>query len=173
MGLNKGIPSTCFPTEATVANSWNVELGEKVGAFLGTEAVSQGVSILLGPGINMKRIPICGRNFEYFSEDPYLAGKMAAAYVRGIQSKGIAACVKHYAVSNQEYMTMSIDAVVDERTLREIYLPPSRSRKIRGGPNPMSLYKVNDLCDENLLLNGISCVRMGVFPLVSQTGRKQ
>jgi beta-glucosidase len=122
MGLNKGIPATCFPTEATVANSWNVELGEKVGAFLGTEAVSQGVSVLLGPGINMKRIPLCGRNFEYFSEDPYLAGKMAAAYIRGIQSKGIAACAKHFAVSNQEYMTMSLNVIIDERTLRELYL---------------------------------------------------
>ncbi|MFZ5368040.1 MAG: beta-glucosidase family protein [Spirochaetota bacterium] len=155
MGLNKGIPSTCFPTEATVANSWNVELGEKVGAFLGTEAVSQGVSILLGPGINMKRIPICGRNFEYFSEDPYLAGKMAAAYVRGIQSKGIAACVKHYAVSNQEYMTMSIDAVVDERTLREIYLTAFEIAVKEGGARTlMSAYnKVNGIyANENLHL---------------------
>jgi len=122
MGLNAGIPSTCYPTEAMVANSWNVELGEKVGSFLGNEAVSQGVSVLLGPGINMKRNPLCGRNFEYFSEDPFLAGKMAAAYVRGIQSRGIAACVKHFAVSNQEWRIMSLDAVVDERTLREIYL---------------------------------------------------
>lgn len=122
MGLNAGIPSTCFPTEAMVANSWNVELGEKVGSFLGSEAVSQGVSVLLGPGINMKRNPLCGRNFEYLSEDPFLAGKMAAAYVRGIQSQGVAACVKHFAVSNQEWRIMSVDAVVDERTLREIYL---------------------------------------------------
>lgn len=155
MGLNKGIPATCFPTEATVANSWNVELGEKVGAFLGTEAVSQGVSVLLGPGINMKRIPLCGRNFEYFSEDPYLAGKMAAAYVRGIQSKGIAACVKHFAVSNQEYMTMSIDAVIDERTLREIYLTAFEIAVKEGGARAlMSAYnKVNGTyANENLHL---------------------
>lgn len=122
IGLNIGIPATCFPTEATVANSWNVELGEKVGSFLGNEAVAQRVNVLLGPGINMKRNPLGGRNFEYFSEDPYLAGKMAAAYIRGIQSQGIAACVKHFAASNQEWRVMTIDAVIDERTLREIYL---------------------------------------------------
>ncbi|GAA5416948.1 thermostable beta-glucosidase B [Paraliobacillus ryukyuensis] len=122
LGLNAGIPATCFPTAATVANSWNQELGEKVGDYLGDEAVSQQVSVLLGPGINIKRNPLCGRNFEYFSEDPYLTGKMAAAYIRGVQSHGISACVKHFAVNNQEERRMSIDAVVDERTLREIYL---------------------------------------------------
>lgn len=122
LGLNAGIPATCFPTAATVANSWNVELGEKVGEYLGEEAVSQKVNVLLGPGINMKRNPLCGRNFEYFSEDPYHAGKMAAAYIRGIQSHGISACVKHFAVNNQEERRMSIDTIVDERTLREIYL---------------------------------------------------
>lgn len=121
-GLNKGIPATCFPTAATVANSWNEELGELVGRYLGEEAVSQKVNVLLGPGINIKRNPRCGRNFEYFSEDPYLTGKMAAAYIRGIQSHGISACVKHFAAENQETSSMSIDVVVDERTLREIYL---------------------------------------------------
>ncbi|WP_062049549.1 beta-glucosidase [Bacillus sp. JCM 19034] len=122
LGLNIGHPATCFPTAATVANSWNTELGEKVGEYLGEEALAQGVNVLLGPGVNMKRNPLCGRNFEYFSEDPYLAGKMAASYIRGIQSYGISACVKHFAVNNQEGRRMSIDAVVDERTLREIYL---------------------------------------------------
>lgn len=122
LGLNAGIPATCYPTAATVANSWNVELGERVGEYLGEEAVAQRVHVLLGPGINMKRNPLCGRNFEYFSEDPYLAGKMAASYIRGIQSQGISACVKHFAVNNQEERRMSIDAIVDERTLREIYL---------------------------------------------------
>jgi beta-glucosidase len=121
-GLNTGMPATCFPTAATVANSWNVELGEKLGEYLGEEAVTQNVNVLLGPGINMKRNPLCGRNFEYFSEDPYLAGKMAAAYIRGIQSHGISACVKHFAVNNQEERRMAIDTIVDERTLREIYL---------------------------------------------------
>ncbi|MFF2889165.1 beta-glucosidase [Paenibacillus sp. NPDC057967] len=122
LGLNESIPATCFPTAATVANSWNIELGERIGQYLGAEAVSQKVNVLLGPGINMKRNPLAGRNFEYFSEDPYLAGKMAAGYIRGIQSHGIAACVKHFAVNNQEERRMVIDTVVDERTLREIYL---------------------------------------------------
>lgn len=122
LGLNESLKATCFPTSATVANSWNTELGEQIGKCLGTEAVSQKVNVLLGPGINIKRNPLCGRNFEYFSEDPYLAGKMAAAYVRGIQSSGIAACVKHFVANNQETRRMVTDSVVDERTLREIYL---------------------------------------------------
>lgn len=124
LGLNESIPATCFPTAATVANSWNEKLGELIGDYLGEEAVAQKVNVLLGPGINMKRNPLCGRNFEYFSEDPYLAGKLAAAYIRGIQSHGISACVKHFAVNNQEERRMSIDTIVDERTLREIYLTP-------------------------------------------------
>ncbi|MBU7595764.1 beta-glucosidase [Metabacillus halosaccharovorans] len=122
LGLNASIPATCFPTAATVANSWNEELGEKMGEYLGQEAVAQGVNVLLGPGINMKRNPLAGRNFEYFSEDPYLAGKLAAGMIKGIQSQGISACVKHFAVNNQEERRMAIDTIVDERTLREIYL---------------------------------------------------
>ncbi|WP_407270294.1 beta-glucosidase family protein [Radiobacillus sp. PE A8.2] len=121
-GLNAGVPATCYPTAATVANSWNAELGQKVGEYLGEEAIAQKVNVLLGPGVNMKRNPLCGRNFEYFSEDPYLAGKMAASYIRGIQSYGVSACVKHLAVNNQEERRMSIDTIVDERALREIYL---------------------------------------------------
>jgi len=122
LGLNPSIPATCFPTAATVANSWNEELGEKMGEYLGEEAVAQKVNVLLGPGINMKRNPLAGRNFEYFSEDPYLAGKLAASMIKGIQSQGISACVKHFAVNNQEERRMAIDTIVDERTLREIYL---------------------------------------------------
>ncbi|MGZ7443033.1 beta-glucosidase family protein [Paenibacillus sp. TH7-28] len=122
LGLNPSLPATCYPTAATVANSWNTELGERLGEYLGREALSQRVHVLLGPGVNMKRNPLCGRNFEYFSEDPYLAGKLAGAYIRGIQSQGISACVKHFAVNNQEERRMSIDTIVDERTLREIYL---------------------------------------------------
>lgn len=122
IGLNTGNPSTCFPTAATISNSWNEDLAEKIGEYLGAEAVDQKINVLLGPAINMKRNPLCGRNFEYFSEDPYLAGKLAAGYIRGIQSNGIAACVKHFAVNNQEERRMTIDTIVDERTLREIYL---------------------------------------------------
>lgn len=122
LGLNPSIPATCFPTAATLANSWNEELAERMGEYLGKEAVAQKVNVLLGPGINMKRSPLAGRNFEYFSEDPYLAGKMAAGLIRGIQSQGISACVKHFAVNNQEERRMVIDTIVDERTLREIYL---------------------------------------------------
>ena len=122
LGIAGSLPATCFPTAAAMANSWDEALGEEIGAALGAEAAGQGVSVLLGPGLNMKRDPLCGRNFEYFSEDPYLAGKMAASYIRGIQSKGVAACPKHFAVNSQETRRMASDSVLDERTLREIYL---------------------------------------------------
>ena len=122
LGLNASIPATCFPTAATMANSWDEELGEGLGQRLGQEAAVQKVNILLGPGTNTKRNPLCGRNFEYFSEDPYLAGKMAAGYIRGIQSNGISACVKHFACNNQEENRMTLDSVLDERTFRELYL---------------------------------------------------
>ena len=122
LGLNASIPATSYPTAATMANSWDPELGEELGQRLGQEAAVQKVNILLGPGLNMKRSPLCGRNFEYFSEDPYLAGKMAAGYVRGIQSNGISACIKHFACNNQEENRMTLDSIVDERTFREIYL---------------------------------------------------
>lgn len=122
LGLNPSEPATCFPTAAAVACSWDVQLGEEIGAALAEEAACQGVNVVLGPGLNIKRSPLCGRNFEYFSEDPYLAGKLAAGYVRGIQKAGIGACPKHFAVNNQETRRMSSDSIVDERTLREIYL---------------------------------------------------
>ena len=122
LGLNPSVPATCFPTAATVACSWDPALGEQLGRAMGEEAAAQEVSVLLGPGLNTKRSPLCGRNFEYFSEDPYLSGKLAAAYVRGIQSNDIAACPKHFAVNSQELRRMASDSVVDERTLRELYL---------------------------------------------------
>lgn len=122
LGLNPSLPATCFPTAATVANSWDPALGEEIGAHLGEEAASQGVGVILGPGLNVKRSPLCGRNFEYFSEDPFLAGKMAASYIRGIQKNGVAACPKHFAANSQELRRMASDSVMDERTLREIYL---------------------------------------------------
>jgi len=122
LGLNGSVPATCYPTAATIANSWDPVLGEEIGKHLGTEAASQGVGTLLGPGLNIKRSPFCGRNFEYFSEDPYLAGKMAASYIRGIQKNGVSACPKHFAANSQELRRMASDSVMDERTLREIYL---------------------------------------------------
>ena len=122
LGLNPSVPATCFPTAATVACSWDPALGEEIGRAMGEEAAAQEVAVLLGPGLNTKRSPLCGRNFEYFSEDPYLSGKMAAAYVRGIQSEGIAACPKHFAVNSQELRRMASDSVLDERTLPELYL---------------------------------------------------
>ena len=145
LGLNASIPATCFPTAATMANSWDEALGEELGRALGREAAANGVNVLLGPGLNMKRSPLCGRNFEYFSEDPYLAGKMAAAYIRGIQENGVAACPKHFAVNSQELRRMAMDSVVDERTLREIYLTSFEIAVKEGKPRSiMSSYnKVN------------------------------
>ena len=122
LGLAQSLPATCFPTAATIANSWDVDLSERIGRALGEEAALLGVDVILGPGLNIKRSPLGGRNFEYFSEDPYLSGRLAAAYVRGIQSAGVAACPKHFAVNSQETRRMASDSVVDEKTLREIYL---------------------------------------------------
>ena len=122
LGINPSVPATCFPTAAAMANSWDEKLEEQVGEALGKEAMEEEVNVLLGPGLNIKRNPLCGRNFEYFSEDPYLSGKMAAAFIRGVQKQGAAACAKHLAVNSQELRRMAMNAVIDERTLREIYL---------------------------------------------------
>lgn len=122
LGLTSGVKATCFPTSATMANSWDLEICEAVGQALSKEAAYHQVNILLGPGLNIKRNPLCGRNFEYFSEDPYLSGKMAAAYTKGIQNEGVSACLKHFAANNQEYLRMTNDSIVDLRTLHEIYL---------------------------------------------------
>ena len=122
LGINPSEPATCFPTASAVAASWDPALGEEIGRAVGEEAAAQDVAVVLGPGLNTKRSPLCGRNFEYFSEDPYLSGKMAAAYIRGIQANGVAACPKHFAANNQELRRMATDSIVDERTLRELYL---------------------------------------------------
>jgi beta-glucosidase len=123
LGLGESVPATCFPPAAAIASSWNRDLIERVGQALGDEARAQGVGVLLGPGINIKRSPLCGRNFEYFSEDPLVSGELGAAWVRGLQSRGVGASLKHFAANNQETHRMTVSAQIDERTLREIYLP--------------------------------------------------
>jgi beta-glucosidase len=121
-GIGGSVPATGFPTAATLGSSWDVDLLRAVGVALGTEAAAEEVAVLLGPGINIKRSPLCGRNFEYFSEDPRVSGVLGAALIDGIQSTGTGACVKHYAANNQETDRVRVSADVDERTLREIYL---------------------------------------------------
>lgn len=120
--LDNSVPATCFPPAVTTAASWDPSLLFKMGEALGEECLAEKVSVLLGPGVNMKRSPLCGRNFEYFSEDPLLAGEVAAGLINGVQSKGIGTSLKHFATNNQEMRRMSVDSVVDERALREIYL---------------------------------------------------
>lgn len=124
LGINESISSTCFPTASLTASSWDKELLFKMGEAIADEALELGSDVVLGPGINIKRNPLCGRNFEYFSEDPYLAGKMGAAWIKGVQSKGIGTSVKHFAANNQENERLLSNSVMDERTLREIYLRP-------------------------------------------------
>jgi beta-glucosidase len=120
--LESSVPATCFPTASTLAATWNRELIYQVGRAIGEECRAEKVGVILGPGANIKRSPLCGRNFEYFSEDPYLSGEIARSHINGIQSMGIGTSLKHYAANNQESRRMVVDAVVDERALREIYL---------------------------------------------------
>ncbi len=122
--LLKGVPAICFPTASATACSWDPELMYRMGVALGEEALKEKVSVLLGPGTNIKRSPLCGRNFEYFSEDGLLAGEMAASFINGVQSKGVGTSLKHFAANNQETRRMTVNTVADERTLRETYLLP-------------------------------------------------
>lgn len=122
LGLNASTRATCMPSASAIANSWSEEAAESAGYVIGQEALAQDVQVLLAPGINIKRSPLCGRNFEYYSEDPYLSGKLGAAFIRGVQKNGVSACVKHFAANSQEAHRMASDSVLDERTLREIYL---------------------------------------------------
>lgn len=152
LGINESEISTCFPASSTVANTWNKEMAYSLGKALGEEATYEDVDIVLGPAINIKRSPLCGRNFEYFSEDPYLTGIMGTEYVKGLQANGVGACVKHFAVNNQENRRRTINAVVDERTLREIYLKAFEMIVKQANPlSVMSAYnKLNDrYCTEN------------------------
>lgn len=123
LGIADSVPATCFPPAAALASTWDTELIREVGVALGRETVANDVAVLLGPGINIKRSPLCGRNFEYFSEDPLLTGVLATEFVHGVQSQGVGTSLKHYAANNQEADRMRVSAEVDERTLREIYLP--------------------------------------------------
>ena len=123
-GIGDSLPATCFPTASALAASWDVALVREVGEALGTEAQAQEVQVLLGPGVNLKRHPLCGRNFEYFSEDPVLSGELAAAFIGGVQAMGVGTSLKHLVANEQETGRMYVDSVVDERTLRELYLRP-------------------------------------------------
>ena len=122
MNVADNVPATCFPTSSALAATWNRDLVEEVAAAIGREAAAEGVSVVLGPGANIKRTPLCGRNFEYFSEDPLLSAHLAAAWIRGVQASGVGASLKHFAANNQETRRMTMDALIDERALREIYL---------------------------------------------------
>lgn len=153
LGLGRSVPATCFPTASALANTWDESLLSDVGRAIGEEAVTQGVGMVLGPGVNIKRSPLCGRNFEYFSEDPLLSGKLAAAMIRGIQSTGVSACVKHFAANSQELRRMATDSVMDERTLREIYLPAFEIAVKEGG--------VRSLMTAYNRLNGTYCNENG------------
>ena len=148
LGLGGSLPATCFPTASAVASAWNPDLLRRIGEALAQEARACNLSVILGPGINMKRSPLCGRNFEYFSEDPFLAGELAVGIVDGIQSRGVGTSVKHYAANNQETDRLRIDARVDERTLREIYLPAFE--RVVTGAQPWTV-----MCSYNKV-NGLS-----------------
>ena len=169
LGLNPSLKATCFPTSATIANSFDKKIAYAVGVALGKEAIDQQVNVLLGPGTNIKRNPLCGRNFEYFSEDPYLSGVLASSVIQGIQTQGVAACVKHYAANNQEYRRIVINSNIDERALREIYLTPfemavkegkvktlmSAYNKVNGSYANESTYLLNQVLRKEWQYNGL------------------
>ena len=149
LGVNESRKATCFPAEVTTAGSWDPELLTEIGAAIGEEAREQGVGLVLGPGANLKRNPLCGRNFEYFSEDPYLAGKLAAGFIRGAEAQGVSTSLKHFAANSQELSRFTSDSVMDERTLRELYLTAFEIAVKEGKPSTvMCAYPK---------LNGVHC----------------
>ena len=159
LGVHESRKATCFPSEVTMAGSWDVGLLEQIGAAIGEEAREQGVGLVLGPGANLKRDPLCGRNFEYFSEDPYLAGKLAAGFIRGAGAQGVGTSLKHFAANSQEYRRFTSDSVLDERALRELYLTAFEIAVREGKPSAvMCAYpRLNGVhCSDNrFLLTGI------------------
>lgn len=170
MGLTASVPATCFPTAVTLASSWDRALIAEVGAAIGRECQVEEVSVLLAPGVNIKRSPLCGRNFEYYSEDPFMAGEMAAAFIGGVQSTGTGTSLKHFAVNNQEAQRMVVDTLVDRRTLFEIYLPAFEAAVTQAQPwTVMCAYnRLNGIyCSEHEeLLTGILRDRWGFKGLV-------
>lgn len=170
LGINKSLPATCFPTAVTACSTWNTELYGAEGAAIGKEALANGVSVVLGPGCNIKRNPLGGRNFEYLSEDPYLAGKMAASFVRCQQETGASSCPKHFAANNQEYKRQNGDSQVDERTLREIYLAPFELAVKEASPDAVmcSYNKINGIhaSDSKELLTDILRTEWGFDGMV-------
>lgn len=152
LGVNESRPSTCFPAEVTTASSWDPELLTEIGHAIGEEAKEQGVGLILGPGANIKRNPLCGRNFEYFSEDPYLAGKLAAGFIRGVEAEGICTSLKHFAANSQEKSRFNSDSIMDDRSMREIYLRAFEIAVKEGKPSTvMCAYpKLNGIhCSDN------------------------
>ena len=159
LGAQESIKAVCFPTASAMACSFDRELIYNVGSALGEECQAENVNVLLGPGINMKRSPLCGRNFEYYSEDPYLAGELGAAFVNGVQSQGAGTSLKHFAANNQEWRRMSISSEMDERTLREIYLAAFEKTVKKAQPWTVmcSYNKINGTysCENDWLLNKV------------------
>ena len=152
LGVNESRKATCFPAEVTTAGSWDPELLTEIGAAISQEAKEQGVGLVLGPGANLKRNPLCGRNFEYFSENPYLAGKLATGFIRGVEAQGISTSLKHFAANSQEKSRFTSNSVLDERTLRELYLTAFEIAVKEGKPSTvMCAYpKLNGVhCSDN------------------------
>ena len=146
LGMNVSVPATCFPPACALGSSWNREIVYKMGEALASECRAENVAVILGPGNNIKRSPLCGRNFEYFSEDPYLASNLAAQHIKGVQSKGVGASLKHFAVNNQETKRLTLNATVDERTLREIYLTSFETAVKEGKPWTVMCVPRTNIC---------------------------